>query len=1077
MQLLCPQCSRAIEYSGDRPSFCGYCGNRLAPAELTPPRGDQELAKKQSTAEFLGNTAVTLPPSAIPAGSAVPVAADTEHIHGHEALPQLVGGYRLLKRLGSGGMGSVYEAEDSRSGRHVAVKLIAPGFNASREAVDRFRQEGRLASAIAHPRCVFVLATDEDAGRPYIVMELMPGTTLRDLVSAEGPLPPSRAVALILDVIDGLHEAHENGLIHRDVKPSNCFLQADGRVKVGDFGLAKSLTVEAHLTRTGTFLGTPLFASPEQVRGDRLDPRTDVYSVAATLYYLLAGKAPFEGGDAASTLARIVADPAPSLRALRPEISTGLDRVVLRGLERQRERRWQTMEEFRDALLPFVPGNLSKGGMGIRFGASLLDHLVIMPLQWIAVGLMVWSGMIIIRFDPVQPAQSAWVQVLSMLPPVLYYTLLEGWFGWSVGKWLLNLRVCRTEDRDPPGLARALWRTLVYHMFIGIPVYLAQQIATPEAVVRNPLLAFVTPLSMLLGVALRMCTMRARNGYRGVHEFLSGTRVVMLPWRKRRKKYRSAVERPLLRPEGMPGRIGPYTVLGALRWSDSERILVGEDKALGRKVWVQLRPLDDPPLSHVRRDVSRTTRLRWLASGADATASWDAFLAPRGSLLTAAVAAGGRLTWTEARPLLEDLTDELLAAQQDGTLPERLSVEQIWMQPNGHLQLLDIAMAEPAPGLLESLEPADQASDKTSSQTSDDERRLLALLTKAAVLALEQPSASPPSRKDRIRAPMPLHVARFMNRLVGMPRPYKNLRHFHDDLIASRDQPTEVSRVRRLAHIMVVGFLLLSGIGCCLMPVLLSASVRYVIVLDHHIRSGEKALSDLEKKTPVELAGQLVQPDGWHRVGAAARWRRDTLLRDQLRQRLVEFRGEHELWKEALRWPGSQLVGLKLIVAPPGAAARSGVAGVDAERILAADPRGAVGTVSMLPRLGVVFGVCLAIFIVWAFLWRGGIAYSITGISVVRKDGRKAARWQCAWRAFLFWFPLMALLIVSMSLDDWFWRHGDPHIQGWAAWLPLLSSLVYFATPVTLLGYLVLALWNPTRSWHDRLAGTLLMPR
>ena len=145
---------------------------------------------------------------------------------------------------------------------------------------------------------MFVLAADEEAGQPYIVMELMPGDTLADLVRRQGPLPPAQAVACILDVLDGLLEAHRVGILHRDVKPSNCFLTAEGRVKVGDFGLAKSLARGAHLTRTGTFLGTPLYASPEQIKGQTVDPRTDVYSLAATLYYLLAGKAPFEGGDA-----------------------------------------------------------------------------------------------------------------------------------------------------------------------------------------------------------------------------------------------------------------------------------------------------------------------------------------------------------------------------------------------------------------------------------------------------------------------------------------------------------------------------------------------------------------------------------------------------------------------------------------------------------------------------------------------------------------------------------------------------------------------------------------------------------
>src|SRR5207249_5355169 len=179
-----------------------------------------------------------------------------------------------------------------------------------------------------------VLAADEDAGRPYIVMELMSGMTLQQYVERNGPLPIREAVTKILDVIEGLQEAHRLGVIHRDVKPSNCFLQADGRVKIGDFGLAKSLMHDTHLTRTGAFLGTVLFASPEQIRKDRLDQQTDVYSVAATLYSLLTGRGPHQTGDAAATLARIVSDPAPPLRSLRPELPKELDNVVLPRLER-----------------------------------------------------------------------------------------------------------------------------------------------------------------------------------------------------------------------------------------------------------------------------------------------------------------------------------------------------------------------------------------------------------------------------------------------------------------------------------------------------------------------------------------------------------------------------------------------------------------------------------------------------------------------------------------------------------------------------------------------------------------------
>lgn len=319
MQVVCGKCSRVLEYAGDRPSFCSFCGSALADTVANSPTGIDQNA-----------------PTLLPDGKAEGKAG--------VALAQSVGGYRLLRSLGAGGMGSVYEAEETASGRRVALKLIGASFASSSDAVERFRQEGRIASMLVHPRCVFVLSVDEDAGRPYIVMELMEGTTLKDLVERRGPLSPEEAIAKVLDVIEGLQAAHRLEVIHRDVKPSNCFLEPDGRVKVGDFGLAKSLVKESHLTKTGAFVGTPHFASPEQVRGDGIDRQTDVYSVAATLYYLLTGQPPFFGSDPTATLARIVSDPITPLRRIRPELPAALDRVVMRGLERDRKRRWPDLE-------------------------------------------------------------------------------------------------------------------------------------------------------------------------------------------------------------------------------------------------------------------------------------------------------------------------------------------------------------------------------------------------------------------------------------------------------------------------------------------------------------------------------------------------------------------------------------------------------------------------------------------------------------------------------------------------------------------------------------------------------------
>ena len=225
-----------------------------------------------------------------------------------------------------------------------------------------------------------VLSADTDNGRPYIVMELMPGRTLKDLIDERGPLGPHEAIVRVLDVIDGLAEAHRVGMIHRDVKPSNCFLTADDRVKVGDFGLSKSLAASGRnqLTQTGTFLGTVLFASPEQIRGEPLDYASDVYSVAATLYFLLSGEAPFQHESAAAALARAISEAPPRIRKKRKDVSAQLERVVMKGLERDRARRWQTLDDLREALINLLPERQRPARPRALVGAYLLDILFVL---------------------------------------------------------------------------------------------------------------------------------------------------------------------------------------------------------------------------------------------------------------------------------------------------------------------------------------------------------------------------------------------------------------------------------------------------------------------------------------------------------------------------------------------------------------------------------------------------------------------------------------------------------------------------------------------------------------------------
>src|SRR5262245_29063674 len=195
-------------------------------------------------------------------------------------------------------MGAVYEAEHLDTNRRVALKILNHSLPTAADRA-RFLREGQLAASINHPNSVYVFATEEIAGTLVIVMELATGGTLKDIVGAHGPMAPAAAVDAILQVMDGLEAAAATGVLHRDVKPSNCFLDSHDTIKIGDFGLSLATPTqeETRLTLSGTVLGTPAFAPPEQIRGGSLDVRSDLYSTGATLYYLLTGQPPFTFDD------------------------------------------------------------------------------------------------------------------------------------------------------------------------------------------------------------------------------------------------------------------------------------------------------------------------------------------------------------------------------------------------------------------------------------------------------------------------------------------------------------------------------------------------------------------------------------------------------------------------------------------------------------------------------------------------------------------------------------------------------------------------------------------------------------
>ena len=356
---------------------------------------------------------------------------------------QLWGPYRIVRLLGRGGVGEVYEAEQLETGRRLALKVLRDTLRGDEDRA-RFLREGQLAASISHAHTVYIFGSEEVGGTPAITMELLSGGTLKDRVSAEGPMPPSAAVSAVLDVIGGLDAAQAAGILHRDIKPSNCFVDADGAVKVGDFGLSIStLTrdVQHELGTTG-FEGTPQFAAPEQLRGEPLDVRADIYASGATLYYLLTSRPPLDAPDFRELVAKVAAEKPQSPREFRHDIPRGLAAVVLRCLAKAPAGRPQSYAELADLLRPYGSADDVPSPPGTRFIAWIADSVIVSITIWLLTASALTVGMTLGSATLI--GLSAW----SWLVPVIYYFVLEGGWGASLGKRLMGLRVTsETNDR------------------------------------------------------------------------------------------------------------------------------------------------------------------------------------------------------------------------------------------------------------------------------------------------------------------------------------------------------------------------------------------------------------------------------------------------------------------------------------------------------------------------------------------------------------------------------------------------------------------------------------------------------
>src|SRR5579871_647219 len=260
-----------------------------------------------------------------------------------------LGNYRILEIIGQGGMGVAYKAHDRSLDRHVALKVLSRDLTANKQFVERFEREARAAAQLSHPNITMIFFCGSEDRTHYYVMELVEGRNLADLVKERGPLPVARALDVARQATLGLKSATAHRIIHRDVKPSNLIITADGTVKITDFGLAKAILGTAlELTSTGVVMGTPIYMSPEQGRGTVVDHRSDMYSLGATLFHILTGKPPFEADSPIALILKHLNEPVTWPQT--PPVNEAAKALVNRMLEKDPERRFPTHDALLEAI-------------------------------------------------------------------------------------------------------------------------------------------------------------------------------------------------------------------------------------------------------------------------------------------------------------------------------------------------------------------------------------------------------------------------------------------------------------------------------------------------------------------------------------------------------------------------------------------------------------------------------------------------------------------------------------------------------------------------------------------------------
>ena len=804
MQIKCPQCQQTFASSDSSPKFCSQCGSSLTQIGDKDGAADVTIDRQTSTDLPTGDTEMA---TIAPQGDTHDFDSKTRALASaaqDEVTPNTnFGPYQIVRKLGQGGMGSVYEAEHQITGQKVALKLLARALLSTDDSVERFKRESQIAASINHPHSTFVYEAGEFDDQFYITMELMPGGTLKEVIEENGALPVEKAVDYVLDIIDGLNPAHAAGIVHRDLKPANCFIDNHGRVKIGDFGLAKSFLGDSNLTQTGTFMGTPQFAAPEQLRASEVDQQADLYAVGGTLFYLLSGRPPFVG-NAAQVISSIASDTAPDIATVVDGVPKELARIVQQTLEKDPNKRQENLVALRSALLPFSTRGASEADLGRRMAAYFIDSIIctclaVMVVQFTTT-LTMLSG-----FFTEQGGYSTinlinlFIQFGTLL---CYFAIPECRFGRTLGKWMMGMRVI-DQRNETPGLFPALIRAAMVPGFAQLTVSFSNYLfgfAGGDMANLSRTMVTMQGVSILSWIPNLIClsTARPSNGFRGLHDLLSGTRVVRLA---------SSLE--FVRPENIPVTLpvavktaddsqlnsrslpqlrSTLKVLGHFdagerntadenpNQRESSTVFMARDELLDRDVWIaEVNDFDsDEPI----RSDFRSTQLRTLAKTEHAGQKWIVSESIKGAPLLQYLTTAPRMGWSSLLPVLQDVVSELIETERTASSSEeeiRIRCEQVWIDQAGIVKILDPAIT-PLTGMAAAEKNQSEHTESAASSTSDalEPSKLVEVVLDTVV-------------KKHI---VPVHVLEFRDQLKSFHGTPDSLRRIEQELEASEEQPS-----------------------------------------------------------------------------------------------------------------------------------------------------------------------------------------------------------------------------------------------------------------------------------------------